>query len=1186
MYLKSIEVQGFKSFANKIVFDFHNGITGIVGPNGSGKSNVADAVRWVLGEQRVKQLRGGTMQDVIFSGTENRKPLSYAFVSITLDNADHQLPVAYEEVTVARRLYRSGESEYLLNGSVCRLKDVQELFYDTGIGKEGYSLIGQGQIDRILSTKPEESRELFDEATGIVKFKKRKKTAEKKLEDEHQNLLRVSDILSELEKQLGPLERQAEKAREYLKKRETLKKYEVQAFLMEMESIRSQVQKLEAAETTARNDLAETTQAFENTRIEYDRIEKELEGVEHRIDAAKEEASAARVEKQQLKGQIAVLKEQMKSAQSSGKHFRERMEGIETDLAGRREEKERTLAEKEDLDLQLSQAQKIQKEAEETLAAIQQRLYDCQTNIDNSKNEIISVLNQRSSIKGKIQRYDAMAEQIQIRKAEVDQKLIKMKSEEMGQEELLSEEREKLRVIQQELKEKNEERAGIEGQIAELQQQITICRKRVEDGQTVYHREASRLESLQNLAERYDGYGGSIRRVMEQREKVPGICGVVADLIQTEQKYETAVETALGGSIQNVVTEDEETAKDLIRFLKQNRYGRVTFLPLTAVKHPPAFSQPQALKEDGVIGLANTLVRAEDRYRNILAQLLGRTVVVDHIDHAVALQRKYRYSLRIVTLEGESLNPGGSMTGGSFRSSSSLLSRNREIEELKEKTARLRRELEGARRNLVDFQNERSRYYSLLDQGAAELQEIRVRENTARLNVEQLEEQKRSAGAGMEQLQKESLELERQSAEIRELKEANQKDLKDSEDVEKAHTFAVEAYQKRLEEEREKEEDASKLVEVCHLDTASILQKTEFTASGLRRIQGELEKLLREQEEISRSVRQSEEDTKNREEGTKALEQRMEEIENSITELEEKTEKLRREKEERTASHKSFFGKREELSSRMNELDKELFRIGSQKEKLDENSETLMNHMWAEYELTYNAALPLRNPEYTSLPELKKSCGAVKEEIRSLGNVNVNAIEDYKEVSERYAFMDGQRNDLQEAEEALKQVIRELDGGMKKQFREQFALIQKEFDKAFKELFGGGRGTLELIDEEDVLETGVRIISQPPGKKLQNMMQLSGGEKALTAIALLFAIQNLKPSPFCLLDEIEAALDDSNVVRFAKYLHKLTTHTQFIVITHRRGTMNAADRLYGITMQEKGVSALVSVSLIENDLDK
>ena len=536
MYLKCIEVQGFKSFANKIVFDFHNGITGIVGPNGSGKSNVADAVRWVLGEQRVKQLRGGTMQDVIFSGTENRKPLSYAYVAITLDNGDHQLPVAYEEVTVARRLYRSGESEYLLNGTVCRLKDVQELFYDTGIGKEGYSIIGQGQIDRILSTKPEEARELFDEATGIVKFKKRKKTAEKKLEDEKQNLLRVNDILSELEKQLGPLERQAEKAKEYLKKRETLKEYEIHIFLMEMEEIRGQLEKLKESRVITEGDLKETTEAFENTKLEYERIEKELEGIEQEIDASREEASSSRLKKQQLKGQAAVLKEQARSAQASSRHYQERMESIEGEQKEREAEKQAVLAEKSELDLQLSQARKVQEEAAETLEMIQQRIQDSQTNMENSKNEIITLLNQRSSIKGKIQRYDAMTEQIQIRKAEVNQKLIQMKSAELGQDELLKEQEEELFRIQAELQEKTAKREETENRIQELQQQITICRKRLEDGQTAYHREASRLESLRNLAERYDGYGNSIRRVMEQKERQKGICGVVADLIQTDRK--------------------------------------------------------------------------------------------------------------------------------------------------------------------------------------------------------------------------------------------------------------------------------------------------------------------------------------------------------------------------------------------------------------------------------------------------------------------------------------------------------------------------------------------------------------------------------------------------------------------------------------------------------------------------
>ncbi|MDO4261250.1 MAG: chromosome segregation protein SMC [Eubacteriales bacterium] len=1186
MYLKSIEVQGFKSFANKIVFEFHNGITGIVGPNGSGKSNVADAVRWVLGEQRVKQLRGGTMQDVIFSGTENRKPLSFASVAITMDNADHKLPVAYEEVTVTRRLYRSGESEYLLNGTVCRLKDIQEMFYDTGIGKEGYSIIGQGQIDRILSTRPEEARELFDEATGIVKFKKRKKTAEKKLEDEKQNLLRVNDILTELEKQLGPLERQSEKAREYLKKKETLKEFEVHIFLMEMENIKKQLAELDKNRLITQEDLDGTKEAFENTKLEYERIEKELEEIERRIDEAREAASEARVEKQQMKGQAAVLKEQIRSAMANAKHYEDRLSGIETELSGREREKSGLLTEKEEQDRTLSQAERVQEEAQERLREIQQRIADSQTNMEHSKNEIIALLNSRSSIKGKLQRYDAMTEQIQIRMSELSQKLIRMKSDELDQEALLQEREAELAAVSLELQEKTQEREAIERRIAELQQQITVSRKRMEDGQSAYHREASRLESLQNLAERYDGYGNSIRRVMEQKSRENGICGVVADLIQTDKRYETAIETALGGSIQNVVTEDEETAKRLIQYLKQNRFGRVTFLPLTAVRSPQEFAKPQALREPGVIGLAHTLVETDDRYRGICAQLLGRTLVVDQIDHAVELQRKYRYSLRIVTLEGESLNPGGSMTGGAFKNSSSLLSRKREIEELKEKVDRLRQELSGVQRKLVELQNERSGCYSTLDQGAEALQAIRVRENTARMNVEQLRSQKEAAGSGRQALEQEEAELRRQTREIEQFRKDNQTELKDSEAMEKAHTCAVETYQQRLEEDREKEAAAVKELEEIHLDTASVRQKAEFSAENLRRVESEIDKLQREREQLRTDRTQADEDTRSREEGVSALQEQIDAASARMEELERRTEELQRQKEEQSSSHKAFFGRREELSGRMNELDKELFRLGSQKEKLEETSESLMNHMWSEYELTYNAALPLRKEGFDSLPALKKDCAAVKEEIRSLGNVNVNAIEDYKEISERFSFMDGQRKDLQEAEGALKQVIGELDSGMKKQFMEQFALIQREFDKAFKELFGGGKGTLELIDQEDILETGIRIISQPPGKKLQNMMQLSGGEKALTAIALLFAIQNLKPSPFCLLDEIEAALDDSNVVRFAKYLHKLTKDTQFIVITHRRGTMNAADRLYGITMQEKGVSTLVSVNLIENDLDK
>ncbi|MCD8248787.1 MAG: chromosome segregation protein SMC, partial [Lachnospiraceae bacterium] len=642
---------------------------------------------------------------------------------------------------------------------------------------------------------------------------------------ENQDLLRITDILTELEKQLGPLERQAEKAKEYLKKKETLKDCEVHIFLLEMENMKAQLQKIEETRKITQGDLDETTAAFENTKLEYDRIEQELEAVEKEIDAAKEEASQARVEKQQLKGKIAVLEEQARSAKASTRHYDERMEAIVQELAGRVSERGTITEEKDALDLQLTQAQKVQEDAQQRLTAVQQRIADSQTNMENSKSEIMLLLNGRGSIKGKLQRYAAMEEQNQIRVSEINAKLIAMKSEELDQQELMAERQRELDQASKELRQKTEERAQIEQRISALQQQITICRKRVEDAQSAYHREASRLESLRNLAERYDGYGGSIRRVMEQRSHQKGICGVVADLMQTEKRYETAIETALGGSIQNVVTEDEETAKQLIAYLKQNRLGRVTFLPLSAVRRPQEIKQQEALREPGVLGLADSLVQTEERYRAVMAHLLGRTIVVDEIDHAIKLQRKYRQSLRIVTLEGELLNPGGAMTGGAFKNSSSLLSRNREIEELKTKADKLKRDLESAQARLLELQNERSSCYSTLDQGAAALQELRVRENTTRMSLEQEQARMEAADSSREAFEQELSELRRQTEEIADLKHQNQTELEDSEKMERAHSCAVEVYQKRLETDREEEAEASRELEALHLDTASILQK-------------------------------------------------------------------------------------------------------------------------------------------------------------------------------------------------------------------------------------------------------------------------------------------------------------------------------------------------------------------------
>ena len=1186
MYLKSIEVQGFKSFANKIVFEFHNGITGIVGPNGSGKSNVADAVRWVLGEQRVKQLRGGSMQDVIFAGTENRRPLSYAYVAITLDNSDHQLPVDYEEVTVSRRLYRSGESEYLLNGTACRLKDINELFYDTGIGKEGYSIIGQGQIDRILSSRPEESRELFDEATGIVKFKRRKNTAQKKLEDEKQNILRINDILAELEKQLGPLERQSETARQYLKKKETLKIYDVNMFLLETDRLSEQLLALTEKAETAQVNLNETTQEYEKIKREHSRIEEELEELNSSLDRAKEAASQNDLSRQQMEGQIELLKEQIKSVRSGEEQKQGRLSLIGADILERRETRKRFTEEQKQLDAQLKQVSSVSLAAGEKLRKIRSQIDELNREAEESKNAIISLLNERASTKGRLQRYDAMQEQAQLRKAELTQKLLEARSSEETQRESFEQHQKELEKVSSRIleltasqREKEEEAESFRRQLGKLNEELEI-------GQSAFHRESSRLESLRNMAERYDGYGSSIRKVMEQKGKHPGILGVVADLIKVDQKYETAVETALGGNIQNIVTDDEQTAKEMIDFLKKNRFGRATFLPLTSVGNRDNFPKKEALKEKGAVGLASTLVETDKKYAGIVSYLLGRVLVAEHIDDAIRIARKYGHSLHIVTLEGEYLSPGGSMTGGAFRNASNLLGRRRELEQLEENVRRLEQDMKDAREQIEDLKEKRRKSRREAEELNTRLQEQFLLQNTAKLNADQAGKRLKEIEESYGGLQTELAQLEEQFQDIRQSRQSIAEELQVSEAQEKEREEKIAKAQESLEECKKQEADCIREAEEVHLEVANLTQKAEFAGENVARLDREIDRLRSEEEELKAGVLEGSKDVKAKEEGILALTGQIEQLTARSKELARETEELSGKREALMNGQKEFFSRREELSEQRNLLDKEVFRLNSQREKLEEAADAQASYMWDEYELTYNMACPMRNMEFTDAGSLKKQIAALKDEIRKLGDVNVNAIEDYKNLSERYTFMSGQRDDLVKAEETLLGIIQELDTGMRRQFEEQFAKIRVEFDKAFRELFGGGKGTLELEEESDILEAGVRIIAQPPGKKLQNMMQLSGGEKALTAISLLFAIQNLKPSPFCLLDEIEAALDDSNVGRFAKYLHKLTNNTQFIIITHRKGTMEAADRLYGITMQEKGVSALVSVNLIEEELDE
>ena len=1062
---------------------------------------------------------------------------------------------------------------------------MQELFFDTGIGKEGYSIIGQGQIDKILSGKPEERRELFDEAAGIVKFKKRKVAAQKKLEDEKQNLVRVSDILSELEKQIGPLEKQSETARAYLKKKEELKTLDVNMFLLENNRLKEELSSVQGKFEIASGDLEQTTAQYEKIKEEYEQIQEQIGLLEEAIESERTSLTDTSMLRGKLEGEINVLKEQVNSAKSNQEHFNSRKETLTREMDAKLLDKESILADKQVIDGQVAEIENTRNQAKEKLLLVQGRIEQLNNEIESGKNTIIDALNARATIKSRLGRYDTMMEQINIRKAELTSRLLRIKSDEAQQEAAINKLQEEFERINGEIHALNDSQEEKEEKLALIREELSGKDKQLRDTQVSYHQEKSRLDALTNLTERYEGYGGSVKRVMECKEREKGIIGVVADIIKVEKKYETAIETALGGSIQNIVTEDEGTAKRMISYLKQARAGRATFLPLTSITSPGQFKNQEALREKGVIGAADGLVSVEDRYRNVAKSMLGRILVVDHVDHATEIARKYGYSIRMVTLEGELLVPGGAISGGAFKNNSNLLGRRREMEELEGKVKSFLKDIDLLLNEIEKTKGERNRLRLSLEEDKAALQKKFIEQNTARLNVIKAQERKGEALEGSRELKGEEREIESQVQEIKSSKQEILRELEASEDLERQVEQKIRKFQMELEGERKEESDQSAHVSEWDLEVEKMLQQQQFHQQNVERIDSEIDRYSGELKEINESLGQSGEDIVERQNRMKALEETLLASHTSQGDTEKKLREDVEKKEQLAGKQKNFFKDRESLSERMNGLDKEVYRLNAQKEKLQDTLEGQINYMWDEYEITLSDAESMKDEEMNDLPAMKKEITALKDAIRKLGDVNVNAIEDYRNLMERYTFLKTQHDDLVEAEKTLLGIIEELDSSMRKQFNEKFAQINREFDKVFKELFGGGKGALELMEDEDVLEAGIRIIAQPPGKKLVNMMQMSGGEKSLTAICLLFAIQNLKPSPFCLLDEIEAALDESNVGRFAKYLHKLTKNTQFIVITHRRGTMEKADRLYGITMQEKGVSTLVSVNLIDKELD-
>ncbi len=1180
MYLKSIEIHGFKSFADKIRMEFLNGITGIVGPNGSGKSNVADAVRWVLGEQSARQLRGSSMQDVIFSGTEIRKPMGYAYVSLCIENSDRALAADFDEVTVTRRVYRSGESEYLLNGNECRLKDIHELFYDTGIGKEGYSIIGQGQIDKILSGKPEERRELFDEAAGIVKFKKRKDTALKKLESEKANLLRLNDILSEVEGRVGPLEKQAESAKIYLKKKEELKALDVNVFLLESEKLEKRAAELGQKMEDVLRDIQTVDLEIEDSRKKYDEASARIESLANEIDRMRTDISDTTVQKGKIDAQIQVLTEQIHSIENSNEHFETRLKDVNEGIEAHEKDLILKKESKADIDKKVREAGESGKDSKEELQMVDRQIEELNRAVVEKKKQVLDTIENRGAIKAEAERLKTMLEQAEIHKAELTSRLLQQKSEEASQDETIEKYENELKQVSGAIRALDEEIASGEQKLAEMREKLeeADAKERSLDGE--YREKKTRLESLRNIAERYEGYGHAVRQVMEHRSQ--GVCGVVADLIKVDGEYETAIETALGANLQNVVVKDDATAKKMIEFLKKERAGRVTFLPLSSIQKRD-FNAPDALKGKGVIGMADTLVRVEKQYRIVAQNLLGNYIIVDNIDNALSLARQFRFTLRIVTLAGEALNPGGSISGGSYRNNSNLLGRQREIDELGLELKRLLKDKDEVLKQIEDLRDQRTELRSVNEEKTEQIRKEQLLLNTAKINLDAANARKQDAANGAAGIRQEHDSIDAQIREIQKKQEENSREMEASVEQEKNADEEASVLSLKLERIHQESEELRKTVNELTMREAQFVQQQEFAAQNIERVESEQARLLSERGTIKKNLERNAEEAVQKKEGIKALQATLESADDVSVEKKEELKKKEEEKNEASRIQQKLYNEKDQILSRRAGLDKEKFRLESLKAQTESSAESLTNYMWDEYELTMVDSRALRDESLGSLEEMKKGTTRLKGELRQLGDVNVNAIEEYRELMERYTFMNTQREDLIKAEEDLKGIIRDLDEAMRKQFTEQFAEIQKQFDVVFREMFGGGKGTLMLVEDEDILEAGITITAQPPGKKLQNMMQLSGGEKALTAIALLFAIQNMKPSPFCLLDEIEAALDEANVERFASYLKKLTRHTQFIVITHRRGTMTRADRLYGITMQEKGVSTQVAVNLNDEE---
>jgi len=1179
MFLKRIELTGFKSFADKTELEFVPGITAVVGPNGSGKSNISDAIRWVLGEQSAKSLRGGNMQDVIFSGSDSRKPVNYSEVTLSLDNSDYKLALDYSEITVTRRLHRSGESEYFINRQPCRLKDITELFMDTGIGKEAYSIIGQGRIEEILSTRSEDRRGIFDEASGIVKYKTRRKEAQKKLEETEQNLLRIHDLISELEDQLEPLREQSETAKLYKQLKEELKRNEISMYIVQIDQLHKswkeagerldelQRKQLELSALVSRHDAG-----MEEQRLKLRAADEELEELHGRLLKISEEFD-------RTAGQGEVLRERQKNMKANRDQLRQTIEQQAGRMQSRKQERELLKAKYDAIALELDELSKSVKAEEAKLAGIIRRAEDAGETL---KAELIDAMSRIAQVRNELKFLEQQDENIRRRM----ERLAEEKNRWTGQQQAQLERKAQLAEL---LERCGGEIAAVRNEYIRLSEKMNADQRLAEECvQTIRRLEqklealVSRRDTLKELQSDYDGYAHGVREVLKNRGKaLHGVHGAVAELIKVPEKYETAVEIALGGALQHIVMDDEASAREAIDFLKKRQAGRATFLPLDVIRARSLSGEEKGRIRGmaGFVGIAGELVEFEPRYADIVGNLLGQIVIAERLEDAnrIAASCKYRY--RVVTLDGDVVNPGGSMTGGSLQKrGAGLLGRERQIAEIDGEIAKTEKQLQELKEKHKELQRENAETAAKLDELRRQGERKRMEEHELRSELQQCESELQHIGTQLDVFEQDHLAHEQDLRDAAGRKEELAAELERLEGEERRIRAAIEETETaRRESESEKEELQRQLTDL-KVKAARLAQEKASLEEQLTRFETDLAESESEHATSHALLEQLERDI---EAIAKEIVDQIERQNALQLEKESCTEQIAFKRAERAEMNRNLDEAEEAIREQRQQLrgvEEQLRQTEVRVNRLDVELDTLLRKLSEEYEISYELAKS-RYPAPEDMIAVQNRVRELKREINALGEVNLGAIEEYERIHERHKFLSGQKADLIEAKANLYRVIDELNEEMARRFRTTFEAIRAQFAVVFARLFGGGRADLLLEEPEQILETGIAIVAQPPGKKLQNLQLLSGGERALTAIALLFAILRVKPVPFCVLDEVEAALDEANVIRFAEYLREFSKDTQFIVVTHRKGTMEEADVLYGVTMEEDGVSKLVSVRL-------